>query len=142
MRLICDWSPMIRKSIAASAILVAVALGAGACSSSSADDSNSAFCKELRSLSERGESIFPRDASDSEGFQQALDEAKKLEKQAPKAIKEDVEVIVQAIERVKDGNLEALSDPEFGNKLQVAAQNISEYGTKVCKVEPPSSQPE
>ena len=130
------------RAIAAPAVALVAVLGLAACSSGDSGGPDSAFCKQAKEYRDQGESLFPTGATDSEKYQATLDGLRKLEQSAPKDIKQDIQVFIQAAEKLQSGDLQGLTDPEFSGKLQAAAQNVEQYNSKVCKIEPPESLPE
>jgi hypothetical protein len=124
-----------RKFMVVPVLAVCLALGLGACAGGSSG-SNSSFCKQLKDYRDNQESLLSS-ATDSENYEKAVTELRKLEKIAPKAIKPDVEVVREAAEKLQAGDLNSLTDPEFSNKVQTAAGNLEQYSTKVCKIEVP-----
>jgi septation ring formation regulator EzrA len=129
---------MIRKFALIPAVVLVATFGLAACGGSSSGSSSS-FCTDLKSLSEKGDSIIPSDATDSQKYSQAVDELKKLQKKAPSEIKSDLSTMIDALEKLQKGDLNAITDPNFAKKVEAAAKNIENYSTKTCKIETPTT---
>ena len=132
---------MQRKTLILPVLGLVAALGLAACGSGSSGGSEKAFCAKVQNYVDQGESILPTGVSDTEGYDQVIAGLRDLEQSAPKAIKPDITVFLQAAEKFQSGDLQALSDPEFTAELQAAAQNLERYNTEVCKITPPPTEP-
>jgi hypothetical protein len=120
-------------------VVVAVALSLGACSSSKSSGTNSTFCKHLRELSTQGESLLPRESTDSPEYKKAVDELKKLEKEAPSQLRADIASVLDALDKLQNGKLTELTDPAFATKLEKATKNLEAYSSGTCKITTPTT---
>lgn len=124
---------MFRKPVL---VLVASAvLALGGCSMfGGSSGSSSSFCTDVKKLYNDQNSLFPSDATDSENFKTGLAKLKELEKKAPGSIKDDLQTMIEALEKLQSGDLKGLSDPAFSAKVQKASENLQDYNTKTCKL--------
>ncbi|MFZ4515031.1 MAG: hypothetical protein ACOYN3_01840 [Acidimicrobiia bacterium] len=124
---------MLRKSLLA--LVASSLLVLGGCSvAGSKSGSSSAFCTEVKKIYDTQNSLFPRDATDSENFKNALAKLKEIQKKAPGSVKADLGTMIEALEKLQSGDLKGLADPAFSAKVQKASENLQDYNTKTCKL--------
>jgi hypothetical protein len=47
--------------------------------------------------------------------------------------------MIDALEKLQKGDLNAITDPNFAKKVEAAAKNIENYSTKTCKIVTPTT---
>jgi len=128
---------MIRKFALIPAVVLVATLGLAACGSSSSG-SSSKFCKDLTAFLDKYKTLVPTDATDSPKFAEGLAGLKKLQNEAPKAIKKDIGTLTDAAETLRSGNLQAVTDPGFAKKVERAFTSIRSYASGTCKITLPT----
>ncbi len=134
-----------RRSLAV--LVLALAFIAGACGDDGGGGSDSAYCKGLKSAAEEALRTTSTSAADMAGlrtsFESALD---KISDKAPGEIKDDYAVLKEyvglrfqaVIEPTKAAELQPRLT-EITPKYNEAQKAITDYNTKVCKFQTPTS---
>ncbi|GAA1565026.1 MULTISPECIES: hypothetical protein [Kribbella] len=118
------------RKLAALAAVVTMSVGAlTACSGGN-------YCDDLKSYVDTGKNL---DTKKSEDLDKILSESKKVEKSAPKDLKDDWKVVVEYIGKVKDANGDTTKLAELAKtelpKIQSAQEAITKQAKDSCKID-------
>ncbi|MFD7159151.1 hypothetical protein ACFV9C_31455 [Kribbella sp. NPDC059898] len=119
------------RKLAALAAVVTMSVGAlTACSGGN-------YCDDLKSYVDTGKNLDTKKPAD---LDKILAESKKVEKSAPKDLKDDWKVVVDYIGKVKDANgdttkLAELAKTEGMTKIQAAQEAITKQAKDSCKID-------
>ncbi|GAA3101916.1 hypothetical protein JOF29_003334 [Kribbella aluminosa] len=118
------------RKLAALAAVVTMSVGAlTACSGGN-------YCNDLKSYVDTGKNLDTKKSGD---LDKILSESKKVEKSAPKDLKDDWKVVVDYIGKVKDANGDTTKLAELAKselpKIQSAQEAITKQAKDSCKID-------
>ncbi|GAA1122795.1 hypothetical protein GCM10009630_20880 [Kribbella jejuensis] len=119
------------RKLAALAAVVTMSVGAlTACSGGN-------YCDDLKSYVDTGKNL---DTKNSKDLDKILDQSKKVEKSAPKDLKDDWKTLIDYIQKVKDANGDTTKLAELAkggdlSKIESAQQAITKQAKDTCKID-------
>ncbi|NUR99270.1 MAG: hypothetical protein HOV67_28935 [Kribbellaceae bacterium] len=119
------------RKLAALAAVVTMSVGAlTACSGGN-------YCDDLKSYVDTGKNL---DTKNSKDLDKILDQSKKVEKSAPKDLKDDWKTLIDYIQKVKDANGDTTKLAELAksgdlSKIQSAQEAITKQAKDTCKID-------